>query len=419
MSESNSPRKPIPAVAKKIFVLALILLTANIPRWMMAELNTERAAYSAAAVSDIVEGWGNEVHLDTKTLDLYLQYGTDTFTRSFVPTQSATKIKVDFEERHKGIFRVPLFTARTTTNGYFVVTAADLREKNITAGYSSKKGQVGHITGGDIVFRVENAKNLSALSFKANGKPLSCYSGKDYLQVQLRDDDYSLPLRIEYEVAFEARGYQFLSFNTSGKDESVELQTPWRSPSFQNSLPQQRDISNKGTHAIWNFSGVDGNNNIGRVYFYESGSVYQLSERCRKYGAFIILFLLVTFFLYEILSGERLHFMHYLLLTLPVSLFFLILLALSEHLGFDPSYWIATLLISALMSAYLKGIGAESKIALSFAALELGIFGMIYVILQSTDYALLMGSAALLIILSAAMYLTRKIDWFAVEGKTA
>ena len=68
-----------------------------------------------------------------------------------------------------------------------------------------------------------------------------------------------------------------------------------------------------------------------------------------------------------------------------------------------------------MITLYTKGILLTAKLAGTIAAILILLYGYLYVILQLQDYALLLGSLGLFIILAIVMYLTRQIDWFNIS----
>ena len=114
-----------------------------------------------------------------------------------------------------------------------------------------------------------------------------------------------------------------------------------------------------------------------------------------------------------------LHPLQYGLTGLALAMFFLLLLSLSEHIGFGPAYAVAALACMALVGAYLAVPFGSWRRAASFALLLGALYGLLYGVLQSEDYALLMGSLALFGLLAAAMLATRRLDWFRLGQRTA
>jgi inner membrane protein len=125
-----------------------------------------------------------------------------------------------------------------------------------------------------------------------------------------------------------------------------------------------------------------------------------------------ILITFIAFFFVEILNQKRIHPIQYLLVGFAVCLFYLLLLSISEHLSFNWAYLIGCGLILSLVTFYVKHIFQSTRLTLLFSGILALLYGFFYSLLQLEDYSLLLGSAGLVLILGAVMYLTRNINWY-------
>jgi inner membrane protein len=135
-------------------------------------------------------------------------------------------------------------------------------------------------------------------------------------------------------------------------------------------------------------------------------------ERAVKYGGLFIGLSLLALFLWEQLSRKRLHPIQYGLMGLALSVFYLLLLALSEHLWFDPAYAIAAGALCTLLGVYISGVFASLRAGLGAGAMFAAVYGLLYLLVTSEAYSLLAGALSLFGLLAAAMVLTRKLDWY-------
>ena len=126
----------------------------------------------------------------------------------------------------------------------------------------------------------------------------------------------------------------------------------------------------------------------------------------------------MAFFLFEVLGSLRIHPLQYLLVGFANCLFYLLLISLSEHLDFLVSYMIASGSTIVLISGYVSKILKSKKRAIGVAGILLGLYTFLYILLQIQDYALLLGTIGLFLILSFVMYITRGIDWDVVNLTT-
>ncbi|MCV6606407.1 MAG: inner membrane CreD family protein, partial [Porticoccaceae bacterium] len=146
-------------------------------------------------------------------------------------------------------------------------------------------------------------------------------------------------------------------------------------------------------------------------------SVYSSTDRALKYGFLFVGLTFASFLLYELLMRLRIHPVQYGLVGLAQALFFLLLLSLSEQLGFAVAYLLATISCVGLVGYYLASVLGSIKRGALFAAALALVYGMLYLLLQSEDYALLGGSVVLFGLLAGAMALTRKLDWYRLESQ--
>ena len=141
--------------------------------------------------------------------------------------------------------------------------------------------------------------------------------------------------------------------------------------------------------------------------------------RAVKYAA---LFVLVTFAavgMVELLSARRVHPMQYLLVGLALSVFFLLLLSLSEHVSFDAAYLVAAAACATLLGFYASAIFARWVAGLAFGLAIAALYGMLYALLQMEQNSLVIGAVALFAGLAVVMWLTRRVDWNAAFVRLA
>lgn len=142
---------------------------------------------------------------------------------------------------------------------------------------------------------------------------------------------------------------------------------------------------------------------------------YQLTDRATKYAILLIALTFMAFFVFESLTHRRLHPMQYLLVGLSLVMFYLVLLALSEHVGFTPAWVVASLIGAVINGVYLQAVLKGWRNSLLFVAALLLLDGVMWLLLRSEDSALLLGTGVLLLALCALMFLTRRVDWYALS----
>jgi inner membrane protein len=240
---------------------------------------------------------------------------------------------------------------------------------------------------------------------------------------------------VNYSFDLKLNGSGRLSFVPTGKTTTVHLGSAWTTPSFDgNFLPQSRQVGEKGFTADWkvfymsrSFPQAWRGNQVewnsleatafGASFLYPVDA-YQKVTRSAKYGALYILLTFGVFFLFEILLGLRVHSIQYILVGSAIILFYLLLLSLSDYMAFGGAYALACVGIITLITGYSRSVLCDWRKAGVIGSLMSVLYGILYVLLRSEDYALLLGSVGLFAALAAAMYVTRNVDWYEVGPKS-
>lgn len=140
-------------------------------------------------------------------------------------------------------------------------------------------------------------------------------------------------------------------------------------------------------------------------------SDYQKNERSAKYAILIIALTFMVFFFVQVLNKVRIHSIQFMLVGFALCLFYVLLLSFTEHVGFNLAYLTSAALTIGLVSLYIKAIFKNTKLTLLNFLMLVLVYGFVFVIIQLEDYALLVGSLGLLLVLALAMYLSRNITW--------
>jgi inner membrane protein len=225
----------------------------------------------------------------------------------------------------------------------------------------------------------------------------------------------------------ELGGSEAFSLAPLGADTAVAMRANWPHPSFQGRfLPASHDIRADGFSASWKMSRLAAQSaNCAfpctgeqiAVSFIEPVGLYQQLERASKYGFLFIGLTFGAFLLFELLRRLALHPVQYALVGLALAMFFLLLVALSEHIDFAGAYGAASVACVGLIAAYLARVLRSIRIAAAFAGALAALYAMLYALLKAEDYSLLGGSLLLFGLLAAAMLATRGVDWYALMTK--
>lgn len=273
----------------------------------------------------------------------------------------------------------------------------------------------------------------------------------NYLEVNIPEFNQQ---DFEYAVNFELEGLKDFSLIPIVEDLSFDAKGNWGDLKFKgDSLPQQNNATLNNFHAAWsnitlgyqnqqtlincwaredcqssfNFDSSDRMDEGYRindssegfaVEFIEPINIYSQTDRAIKYGWMITLITFGCFFLFEMLKGLRIHPVQYGLVGTAQSIFFILLLSLSEQISFITAYSIAAIACISLMSWYLSFVLKNWRSTALFSVLITSLYGVMYMLLQSAEKTFLLGSLFAFAIVAAVMYLTRHIDWYQLSINT-
>jgi inner membrane protein len=440
MTISNTRPSLRHSVFVKLLFVGLLILILLIPLMMVENLVYERQSRHKSVIHEVSELWGHSQTLIGPILTIpYRSFWKDSEGKThsqlnkaqFLPSEFKVDGDIIPEIRSRGIFDVVVYRANITVTGTF--PHPDLgrwkiskehilwEEATFSIGISDTRGIR------NALFLNWDKDKMEFLSGAGNNGFF--HKGLHVRLPQLATAD-NTPHTFKFDVSFN--GNERLDFVPVGKKTTVNLSASWPDPSFDGAfLPIRHDISNTGFHAKWQVS------HLGRSYpqywttqnrpeidFYSTDfgvrlllpvDFYQKSERSVKYGILFILLTFTIFFLFEVLNPLRIHPLQYLMVGFALCLFYVLLLSISEHLGFTVAYLIACASTIVLTMAYaskaLQSFGRAGIMALVLS----GLYGYLYVLLHLQDYALLFGAVGLFLILASVMYITRNIDWYAVN----
>ena len=210
---------------------------------------------------------------------------------------------------------------------------------------------------------------------------------------------------------------------------NVKINSSWPSPSFNGAfLPVSREVKKDGFSASWKILHLNRN----YPQFWEgaqykvtpsafglqlilTADIYQKSTRLAKYSIMFLIFTFAAFFFSEIINKRRVHPIQYILIGMAILIFYTLVLSLSEHMSFNYAYILSAAAVTLIISGYAKAIVTNSRFAFTILGILTILYCYLFIILQLEDYALIMGSIGLLVILAIVMYITRKINWYEVE----
>lgn len=346
------------------------------------------------------------------------------------------------EPRHRGLFKVNGYLAEGTLRASWDPLAVPPPD-------AEHPGAVVTCDAGSVAVALSDARGIRAASVRVDGRPADVRSG-GLLTGHAAGFHALLPAAAtaagNIEITLALAGTQRLAFVPVGGQTSLHLVSDWPHPSFGGRfLPVFRRVSAGGFDARWAVSALAtsaratladgaplcawtdeaggdstpaspqacGVDTFGVSYMDPVGP-YVLSDRAVKYGLLFVTLTFVAVALVEALRRVRVHPVQYLLVGCAITIFFLLLLSLSEHLRFGTAYALASTACTALLAFYGTHVLRGRRAGLVFGAGVGILYGALYAVLQMEQAALVLGSVLLFAVLAAVMVVTRRIDWYAL-----
>ncbi len=415
-------------------ILTIILL---IPQIMVESLITDRQQRRDSVTGEVTDKWGKSQTVSGPFLVLPYTISSRNDEGKLVevtervcllPKRLTITSHMAPETRYRSIFEVILYSTHTSIAGEFSLEYLD-------------KMQIpeDHILWKDaeLVLGISDLKGIrDTLDAKWEEGKLDINPG----MVNQEITPTGLSSRVEisprkktydFDIKLSLNGSEELNFVPVGEQTKTEITGSWANPSFQGAyLPLTRNIDNTSFRAEWYILHLNRDYpqafTPGKYKIEQSAfgvklvlpiDEYQKTMRTTKYAVLFIALTFMAFFVSEILSLRAIHPVQYALIGFALLLFYVLLLSLSEHVPFGLAYLIAGAAIAALCTMYTRAIFHSLRPALALGGVLVALYGFLYVIVQAQDYALLLGSLGLFISLALVMFLTRKIDWFAIGKK--
>lgn len=423
----------------KVAAIAFLALMLLIPVAMIDELVMERKTRQLEALEEVSSKWGSEqqvvgpiLAVPYYTFDLNKENERINVVRKlvyFLPEQLDISGTIDPEIRYRGLFKVPVYRSNIKIDGHFSPPDTGITDTNAEIDWD----------GATITLGLTDMRGITdAIDFKWNNEKMVCEPGVSIENITKSGITINNPLDhlnqtepYTFSINISLNGSKSISFIPLGKETTAKINSSWNDPGFNGAfLPATRDISAHGFSATWKVlelnrnypqrwteKNVDLASSAFGVELILPGDTYQLTERSIKYAILFISLTFMSFFFIEIIHKQRVHPIQYILVGFGLALFYLLLLSLSEHIGFNLSYLIASIAIVAMITGYSKSIFKNNKLIALMASILIVLYGFLFLLLQMQDLTLLIGSAGLFIILSLVMYLSRKIDWYNLSGK--
>jgi len=419
-----------------IFILMLLLL---IPLSFVESMIQERQTLRQDAITEVSSKWGNnqEVYGPILTIPVSKRVAVEDDIKTIrdeihiLPSDLDVKGEVMPKTLRRGIYEVVVYDAQLAFSGRFdslnnymsefsdfeihyeeaflTIQISDLRgiKEKVVVKWNGSDNEV---TPGSTINSIIASGVTVKQIFKSNPEVLNRFS-------------FNLNLQ----------GSQFLGFVPLGKETRVNINSNWQDPGFTGAfLPNEREVSETGFQAQWKVLELNrnypqhwrGNKNMNELQKSMFGvnlllpaNDYQKSMRSAKYALLAISLTFLTFFLVEIFNRKKLHPFQYILIGLALVLFYTLLISISEHTNFNLAYLISSVIIISIIALYARAILKSVKQTTILVVILCFTYTFVFVTLQLQDYALLIGSLGLTVILAFTMYITRKINWYTLSSE--
>jgi inner membrane protein len=439
--------------------LAALLLT--IPLLAVYALVRDREEQSQTAQESISAGWGGPQVVSgpvlvvpyfrpqshTETVDGREVTRTDNERAELyiAPEAQSVHTRLDPHMRKRSIYSSVIYLAALDGSARFVLPddlsrigiVRDqllLDQAELRFGVSDPRGlqQVAAVSVGGKALALQPGKGPAASNGSGFFAPVNWTGGE--------------PVQVTW--SYTLRGSHSLALVPRGGNTTWDVRSPWPHPSFAGSfLPSENSVGAKGFSAHYSVSnlalgqqlasnddpgpptvtapekdeaapsmaassaddvGVSMTASIGLV---EPVNLYSQVDRSVKYGFLFIGFTFLSFFMFDVVGGARVVTAEYLLTGAGLVLFFVLMLAFAEVVGFTPAYVVASVAIIGLLTAYSAAVLRSRRRAGFIGALLTGLYAVMYVLLSLEDLSLLIGSVLLFVALAWVMYLTRNVEW--------
>ncbi|MCS4165531.1 cell envelope integrity protein CreD [Sphingobacterium paramultivorum] len=455
-----------------IFFLSLILL---IPLALISDLIEERKNREQEVSDGITLNWGKDQVISSPVLAIpyreTIPLSTEKAEKSNLREElkwifvlpKTSNIATDVTPQHlsRGIYNAVVYNSNITLEGSF--DKISLEKLEIPHEQIDWKGS-------KLIFGIQDFKGLGKRpSLNWDGNELTF--DPDFNNLKLFTQNLVCPVSLDpqktdnrFKIKLNLKGSKSLNFLPLGDQTNIQAKGNWANPSFTGAfLPSKRNTETSNFSASWEIpsfsrklpqqwtgdarsiyqfdnnleNGNEGNehkaaqtatttlasaNNLLdntdmiTINFLPDINNYQKTTRVAKYGILVILLTFTSLLFTEVIKKKRIHIIQYILIGAAMVLFYTLLLALSEHIGFNLAYLTASVATVMLIGSFIKSITKDQKSALLLSSILALFYLFIYILMQLRDYSLVAGTIGIFIILAILMRVSTKINWYQFDN---
>ena len=454
MTASDETKSP----GRKLLFAILIGLALAVPLFSVWMLVYDRQSQSEQAQSSITQGWGGPQAMSGPVLVIpYRQTTTETSTasgtavtrtqevvRELTLEPEAVELATDIKPklRNRSIYEAVVYDASARGSARFAFPT-DLQRYGVDPAKLD-------LASAELRFGLSDPRGLGANpTVSIDGRALKLQPGggsgpgKGFFAFVDASGLTAKSALVKFDYGF--RGNGALTLAPHAGDTHWRVNSSWPNPSFAGSfLPRGRNIGDKGfvadyrignlalgrslvstedkgesnitekgtTNALASFDNEPHEGSeIASIGLIQPVDLYSRVDRATKYGFLFIGFTFLALLMFDIIGGVKVSGVEYLLMGAAIVLFFVLLLAFAEVIGFTLAYILASAAIAGLNTAYSAAVLGSWKRGQIIGGLLIGLYAMLYILLGLEEFSLLIGSVLLFIALAGVMYATRRIDW--------
>ncbi|GAA0400930.1 cell envelope integrity protein CreD [Cocleimonas flava] len=435
----------------RFILIAVLIGFMMIPLSLVSDVVRERSNLYRGVLNDIASTWGQQQNLQGPALfipytekfiteevktdkDGYERKVNKTIykqrTAIVLPDDLNISVKLNGETRKRSLYESLVYTADLNVTGDFLRPDINSLSNHIDKIHWNRSWLALGISDTQAINKVSglNWNNETSIDFEPGTKVVNTIASGFHAPIDLSPINSSAAdttLKYPFQLNLNINGSQGFYFTPFGKTTDVEIVSDWPHPSFQGSvLPNKHEVDSDGFEATWSVPNLARNYpqlwtlekqqfNVNEfkagVNLFESVSLYSQITRAIKYGMLFFTLTYITFLIFEMGIGRRLHIVQYGVIGLALSMFYLTLLSMAEHAGFFNAYISAAGIIIIMISLYAYAAIRNIKRCIIITVLLAGLYTLLYSLLKLEDYALLAGTVLLLVILAVLMVLTSNI----------
>ncbi|MGV0924170.1 cell envelope integrity protein CreD [Empedobacter tilapiae] len=438
----------------KGFLVCLLVLGLLIPIPFILNLIEERQGNKDKVITEISDKWSGKQTIYGPFIEVTYMENVNDGQGKVMKNQVKKYVSandlyingtIDTQLKSRSIYEAVVYNSKLNINSKFKNYSEMLAEMEVSAE---------NVVSTKIVFGISDSKGYeNKVIVQSNDKnyPLNMDNITSTIDIQpevrTENEEYSeqvsatkkvMPVQMisqkidpstfdfnQVSINLVMKGSQMLNIIPSAINTKVDLTTNWKDLKYDGNFLPNSDPETKNGKTNVKWSIYQQNPLQGQIWqdasnfsdysfginFLQMNDHYDKTYRSTKYAILFIGLTFVAFFFIESRNNFNIHLVQYALVGFAICVNFVLLLSLSEYLGFDIAYFLSSgatiLLITFFVNSFLKSFGLTFKITLMLILL----YAFIYSVLQLKEHALLVGSIGLFIIVAILMYYSKNIEW--------